>query len=143
MLQRGTGYIVDTPDFRDHKFDSLGLCGLRRDRGSVAQFVRVVHNQSWTKSCVIQAMETAYGTRRAAVGDPYDPFSRRYVWFNALSASGKRYKNEGCQPRVALRMFQKLGGSLESTCPFSVSPLAMLRSPKWAAFADGYKKRTG
>jgi len=142
ILSRGTGYRVDDFDHRDHDFENLSLGGMSiPDEGSVAHFVRVIHNQSWTNSCVAQAIETAFGARRMALGDPYDPVSRSYLWFNAKAYAGTQTKNVGCMPRLALRGFQKLGGSLESSWPFSASPLAVYRRPPWLAYATGYKNR--
>lgn len=136
----GTGYHVDEPDLRDYRFDHLAIGGLcAPGQASIAQHVREVHDQSWSESCVAQAIESAYAIRRRVLAQDYDPLSRRYLWFNARAYLGVQRKNVGVVPRLALRGFQKLGGSLETACPFS--PLAFFVRPSWKSYSVGYKNR--
>ncbi len=142
MFSKGTGYHVDSPDWRDFKFDDLSLGGMStKTKTSMKENVPDVLDQHRSNACVLKAVKTQIGTRCISIGEDHSPISSRYMWYNTRASVGNQRKNVGCQPRVAMKIFRRLGGSLESVCPFSrLTPIHYLR-PSWESFAEGYQNK--
>jgi hypothetical protein len=140
--KHGTGYTPDERDPRDFPFAKLMLGGLStKYSNSLLRHIETVRNQRSTESCVLQAASAAHEIRARRRGGRYAPISVLYCWFNARAAVGAQLRNVGCSPRIAMRLIQKLGGSLESAWSFSTDPIKFRRRPPWNAYAVGFEAR--
>jgi C1A family cysteine protease len=117
---QGLGYRPDTPDSRDHKFQSLGIKATLPIQFDLSNLVEEVLNQSSLGSCVINAI--AQGRRIAILhhtGNYTQVFSRLFGYWHARNQHGEANKDNGTYIRIAIKVLNKLGHPPEKVWPYS------------------------
>lgn len=141
LRQRGAGCIADAPDPAAHGWDPLvGAAPLPPDwnaaRGLEA-YLPTIYDQGATNSCVANAFALAIGIVETVLGLPYEPVSRRDVYYRSRFAD-KIKGDLGSRIATTARVVRKWGAALEEDVPFS--SIRIDKPPPASALMDGFER---
>ena len=119
----GRGYKQDAPDGRDWNASARfgAVNKLPAEALGLKEFVRRVHDQSITGSCVGQALSQAIDTRLRKLGFNGPEPSSLALYAGARSVDHGKLEDNGCYPRDAMRFSQTNGVPREDVWPFDVA----------------------
>jgi hypothetical protein len=117
----GTGYKQDAHDPRDWnasaRFGAVKKAALPAEALGLREFIRRIHDQTITSSCVGQALSQAIDTRLRKLGFDFEPSSMApYTGARALDHGV--LVDAGCYPRDAMRFVATNGVPREHVWPF-------------------------
>ena len=110
-MENGTGWVRQPEDKRDYPLRSaFGLIGDGQYDVNTMKGVFVdIYNQTVTNSCVGHIYASAVQALELMAGLPYDPISRRYLYYYARRQVSKYISDGGCYMRSAAIALLSLG----------------------------------
>lgn len=119
-LPFGTGYKQDAADPRDWNASARfgAVTKLPSSALGLRDFVRRVSDQSYSSSCVGQALARAIDTRLRKLGFNGPEPSSLALYIGACTLDGQEPLDMGCYPRDAMRFAREMGVPREEVWPF-------------------------
>lgn len=142
LRRRGTGWVQNLPDSRDHDFDRLGVTSSDLpDSVSLRPYLRQIRNQRSANSCVGEAIATAISIAECKAGLPHVPVSSLYPYWYARYQHGSTRIDKGTYPRYALNAMRRIGIPDERYWPFRLDKVNRQPVPK--ANMEAHPRRDG
>lgn len=141
LRRRGSGFIADKPDPEARVWSPLaGGPRLPPDwdeKRGLEAYVPTIYDQGASNSCVAQAFALAIGTLECLLGLPYEPVSRRDLYYRSRFADGIQ-GDVGSRIATTARVARKWGIAKESDWPFS--SIRIDQPTPVSALVEGYER---
>ncbi len=137
-----TGWNRQKEDRRDHLLlASFGISETTAVAWSLKGFVKHVHDQGRTNSCVAHALASAVGIIESKAGLRDDPISRRFLYYYARRVNSNVISDSGAYMRSAASALFRFGAPPERS--FKWDDGRMNEIPPWISHMRAHSRMHG